>query len=145
MHTQQVSSVGTGSEEKKIFDEPLGGQHEKVSDQQLCEDRMEHESKKLQLVGGSFVLSYEMGCVYLDVDVSDEMTATTTLGSVAKTLKRYPDPDNDKTEANSMQQWKANLMPDKIVYDMVPGMFMDPLQAEKGRLRADLGEQAQDS
>ena len=98
----------------------------------LREDRMEHESKKLQLVGGSFVLSDEMGCVHLDVDVSDEMNATTTHESVAKTMKRYPDPDKDKTEADRIQQWKANLMPDKIVYDTITGMFMDPLQV-RGR------------
>ena len=83
--------------------------------------------------------------MYLDVDVSDKMNATTTHESVEKTMKRYPDPDDDKTEADSMQQWKANLMPDKIVYDTITGMFMDPLQVEEGRLRADLGEQAQDS
>ena len=41
------------------------------------------------------------------------MKATTTLESVASTMKRYPDPDNDKTEADSIQQWKV---PDKIVY-----------------------------
>ena len=52
LHNQQVSSVATGSKEKKIFVEPLGGQHEKIS-------------------GGFLVQSYEMGCVYLDVDVSD--------------------------------------------------------------------------
>ena len=68
------------------------------------------------------------------------MTATTQ-----HTMKRYPDPDNDKTEADCIQQWKANLMLDKIVYDILTGMFMDPLQVEKGRLRADLGEQGQDS
>ena len=60
-------------------------------------------------------------------------------------MKRYPDPDKDKTEADRIQQWKANLMPDKIVYDTITGMFMDPFKVEKGRLRADLGEQAQDS
>ena len=42
-----------------------------------CEDRKEHESEKLRLMGGLLALSDEMGCVYQDVDFSDEMNATT--------------------------------------------------------------------
>ena len=42
------------------------------------EDRTEHESKRLRLVGGLFVLSDTMGCVFRDVDVSDGTNATTT-------------------------------------------------------------------
>ena len=63
-----------------------------------------HESKKLGLVGGLFVLSGEKGCVYLDVDVDvrDEVNATTAHESVAKSMKRYPDQNNDKTHAGSI-------------------------------------------
>ena len=73
-------------------------------------------------------------------------------------MKRYPDPDSDQTEAESTQQWNANLMPYKAVYkqqhdcirrlrqaiqltqrpvlmqnDTMAGKFMDPCQVEKGR------------
>ena len=44
----------------------------------LCEDKKEHESKKLRLVGGMLELSEVVDCEYLDVDVGDEMTATIT-------------------------------------------------------------------
>ena len=40
--------------------------------------------------------------MYLDVDVRDEMNATTAHESVAKTMMRYPDPNNDKTHAGSI-------------------------------------------
>ena len=45
-------------------------------------------------MGGLFVLSDTLGSVYLDADVneSDELNATTTHESTAKTMKRYPDP-----------------------------------------------------
>ena len=56
-----------------------------------------------------------MDCVDLDEDISDEMNATTKGRSIAKTMKRYPDPNNDKTEADSNQQRKAKLVPDNIV------------------------------
>ena len=38
-----------------------------------------------------------MGCVYWDLDVGDEMNATTMHDSVAKTMKRYPDSDMTRT------------------------------------------------
>ena len=60
-----------------IFDEPLGGQA---------------DSKKLRLLDGLCVLLDEMDCVYLDVYVSDEMNATSTHESIAKTMKRHPEP-----------------------------------------------------
>ena len=76
-----------------------------------------------------------MGCVHLVVDLRDEMSATTTLESITKTAKRYPDPDNDKTDAESMQQWKANLMPDKVLHGTKISKFLDPLRVETGRPR----------
>ena len=74
-----------------VFDEPLDRQHGKVMNE-LCEGSKENESKGLRLAGGLFVLSDNVGCVYLDVDTSDEMNATTTYESIAKTFKRYPEP-----------------------------------------------------
>ena len=53
-----------------------------------CEDRKEHESKKLRLVRDLFVLSDELDCGHLDMDVSDEMNWTTTHESTAKTMQR---------------------------------------------------------
>ena len=41
-------------------------------------------------MGGLFVLSDKMGCVYSDVDVSDNVSATTTPESIAKTVKKVP-------------------------------------------------------
>ena len=64
----------------------------------LCEKRMPHELKKLRLMGGLFVLSDEMGSVYMDVDVSDEMNVTTTHKSFAKPMKIYPDENNDNAD-----------------------------------------------
>ena len=43
------------------------------------------------------------------------MNTTTTHESIAKTMKRFPDWDNDKTEAESIQLWKVTLMPYNIV------------------------------
>ena len=54
-------------------------------------------------MGGSFVLSDEMECVYLDVDVSDEMTATANHESIAKTMKRQ-----SRTEAAAILRQKAS-------------------------------------
>ena len=73
---------------------------------ELCEDRKEHEPKTLRLVGDFFALSDEMGCVCLDVDVSDEMFATHE--SIAKTMNRYTDPNDDNTE-ECIQQWRSKL------------------------------------
>ena len=53
-------------------------------------NRREHESKRLRLVGGLFVLSDKMGYVFSDVDVSDNVSATTTPESIAKTVKKVP-------------------------------------------------------
>ena len=49
---------------------------------------------------------------------------------------RWPGGDNDKTEADSIQQWKANLVLLQIVYDTMASKFMDPLlEVEKRQLR----------
>ena len=75
-------------------------------------------------MGGLFVLSNEMGCVYLDVDVSDEINATTTHKSIAKPMKRYPDQNKDKAEADRTQQGKANLVPYKIRHNTMTSKIM---------------------
>ena len=84
-------------------------------------------------MGGWFVFSDQLGCVYLDVNVHDEKDAMTTLETTAKTLSRYPDPNTDKTEAESIQLWKADLAPDKISHGTKTSKFMNPLKDEKGR------------
>ena len=67
-----------------------------------------------------------------DVDVAE----TTTPESIAKTAKRYPDPENDKTGAESIQQSKGNLdAKQKIVYGTNTGKFLDPLKVEQARLK----------
>ena len=48
---------------------------------------------------------------------------------------RWPGGDNDKTEADSIQQWKATLMLVEIVYDTMASKLMDPLKVEKRQLR----------
>ena len=57
-----------------------------------------------------------MDCVYLDVDTCGEMNVTTTYEIMTMTAAEYPDPKNAKTEVESTHQWKANLLPDQIVY-----------------------------
>ena len=42
---------------------------------------------------------------------------------------------NVKTEAENIQQWKANLVLGKLVYGTKSGEVPGPLKAEKGRLR----------
>ena len=73
-----------------------------------------------------------MGCVYLDVNVNIDMNATTTLESIAKTVKGLSDANKDKTDAEIVQLWKANLLPHMIVCDrMAAGKFLDPSKVEK--------------
>ena len=113
------------------------------------------------MVGGLLELSEETDCEYLDVDLSDEMNATTTHESIPKTVTKCADPNIDKTEAESIEQWKAKLMPHKILInqqkrqcirrqqraiqllerrpvlmrtDMMTDKFTDPFKVEKGRL-----------
>ena len=64
--------------------------------------------------------------MHLEVGANDEMIATAAHEGIAKTMQRYPNPNADKTEVDSIHQWSANLMPDKIVYDTVAGKFVDP-------------------
>ena len=44
------------------------------------------------------------------------MNATTTHEVTALTAEKYPGLKNVKTKVKSIQQWKANLLPDQIVY-----------------------------
>ena len=79
---------------------------------------------RLRLVGGLVVLADKMGCVYLDVN------ATTTFESIAKTVKGLSDANMDKTDAEIIQLWRANLLPDRIVHDKMARTFMDPSKVE---------------
>ena len=95
------------------------------------EDPERHESKRLRLVDGMDVSTDTK----LDVSTCGEMNATTTHEPIARTRRRHPDPNNDKSKADSIQQWKANLMPLEIVYDTMASKFMDPSKVEKRQLR----------
>ena len=79
---------------------------------------------RFRLVSGLVVLADKMGCVHLDVNVNIDMNATTTLESIAKTVKGLSDANKDKTDAEIVQLWKANLLPDRIVFDKMAGTFM---------------------
>ena len=56
-------------------------------------------------------ISVHTGCVYLDVDKSGEMHATTVHEIIAMTAEEPPDLKNVTTEVESIQQWIANLLP----------------------------------
>ena len=92
-----------------------------------------HASKRLRLVGGLDVLADTMDCVYLDVDICGEINTTTTLEILAMTAEEYPDLKSAKTEVHSIQQWKTNVVLEKIVYDTKIGEILDPL-AGRARL-----------
>ena len=70
-----------------------------------------------------------MDCAYLNVDICGEMKATTTHEIIAMTSEEYSDLKNIKTEVESIQQWKANHLPSKIVKS---GEILDPVKIEKG-------------
>ena len=72
------------------------------------------------------------GCVYLVVDKSGEMHATTVHEIIAMTAEEHPDLKNVTTEVESIQQWKANLLPVRIVYGTKSGEILDPENVEKG-------------
>ena len=59
----------------------------KTAMNELCKDRMGHESKKLRVLCGLFVLSDEIDYVDLYLDVGDAVIATTAHQSTAQTMK----------------------------------------------------------
>ena len=75
-----------------------------------------------------------MDCVYLDVDIRGEMNATTA-HEIIVTAEEYSVLKNAKAEVECNQQWKANLLPDKIVHGTKSGEILCPLEVQKGRLR----------
>ena len=99
------------------------------------EDREGYDSKRSRLVGGLDSSADTVGCVYFDVDICDEMNVTMLLEIIAMTSEGYQDPKNVKTKVETRQQWKSNLLPDKIVYGTKTKKILDSLKIEKGRLR----------
>ena len=87
------------------------------------EDHEGRESKRLRLVSDVEVSADTMDCVYLDVDICVEMSATTTVENTG--------PKNVQTPMESTNQWRTNLMPDKIVYGTKSRDVLDPLTVEK--------------
>ena len=75
-----------------------------------------------------------MDCVCLDVDTCGDMNATTMHGIIAMTAVMASDLKNAKTEVESIQQWKASLLLDKIEHGTKTGEILDPLKVEKSRL-----------
>ena len=108
------------------------------------EDQEGHESKRLTLVGELDVSVDMMDSVCLDADIRGEMNATTTHEINAMTVDGYSDVKNVKTDVGNIQQWKANLLPGKIVYGTKSGEIRDPLKGrEKPTQRIGFDERAQ--
>ena len=91
------------------------GSMRKSAMNELCEDRKEHEAKAVANGGWLVRAVRRHGLCVRGRDGSDEMNATTTHESIAKTLKWYPDRPVTRLKAGRIQQWKANLIPDNIV------------------------------
>ena len=138
-----VEQTGMGpGEEGSSMGTSLGSTSKSTTNER-DEDQEGHESKKLRLTGGLDASVDTEVCVYQDVDICGEMTATTTHENIEMTAEYHPDLKNAKTAMESTQQRKANLLPDKIVYGMKSGEILDPLKVERGRTqRAGIGERA---
>ena len=67
---------------------------------ELCEESKEQINKEVGTDGRLVRSVRRMDPEYLDVDESGEMNETTTQEVIAKTMKRYPDPQNKKTEVD---------------------------------------------
>ena len=74
-------------------------------------------------MGGLDVSADTMDCVYLDVDICGERHVTTTLEILAMTAEEYPVLKIVKSEVQSIQQWKTNVLLEKV---------LDPLAVEQG-------------
>ena len=89
-----------------------------------------HGPKRLRLAGGLEVSVDTMDFVYQDVHICGEMHATTTHDIIAMTAEEYSDLEV-KTEVESIQHWKANLLMVKIMYRTNSGEILDRSKVEK--------------
>ena len=74
-----------------------------------------HESKRFRLVGGLDVSADTLDNVFLDVDICCEMNATTPRDIITMMAEEHPDLKNVKTDVESIQKWRTNLLPHRIV------------------------------
>ena len=90
----------------------LSGSTRKSTMNEPDEDQERHESKRLGLVGGLDASADTMDCLYLDEDVCGKINATTAHEISAMIAV---------TEVENIQQWQANLLPEKVVHSTKSG------------------------
>ena len=90
---------------------------------------------KLRLVDELHLSAHTMDRVHLDVYMFGGMNATTSHEVIAMTAGEYSGMKNVKTKVESIQQWKANLLRDKLANGTKSGEILVSFKVGKGRLR----------